>query len=248
MTTAAHRLTHPSWAGPAIPFEIKSVDRKARKFSGLASTWEKDLGNDVIHKGAFKKTLADWRRSKSKTIPLLDSHDRYSVVSILGKMIDGHEVDDGLEAEFEMVPDDAAAEAALKRVEGGYVSGLSIGYEPVEFKYEKPEGGSMWDTIRHLTEVKLREVSLVVFPMNEGARVDPSSVKSLIDAAKAGQLTDQQKAELLALLQPAAATPAAPGKTEAPAPDAPKGLAPDDPRRVAMSEALRGLTLRSLTL
>ena len=229
-----------------VTFAIKSVDQKARRFSGLASTWEKDLGNDVIHKGAFKKTISDWRGSKSKTIPLLDSHDRFSVDSVLGKMIDASETSAGLETEFEMRDTPKAAEA-LKAIEDGFISGLSIGYEPVEFKYEKPEGGSMWDTIRHLTEVKLREVSLVVFPMNEGARVDPSSVKSLIDAAKAGQLTDAQKAELLALLLPAAATPAAP-KTEAPAPDAPNGLAPDDPARLALEAQLRALKFRSLTL
>lgn len=228
-----------------VTFAIKAVDTKARRFSGLASTWEKDLGNDVIHKGAFKKTLSDWRGSNKKTIPLLDSHDRYSVDSVLGKMIDASETAQGLETEFEMRDTVKAAEA-LKAIEDGFITGLSIGYEPVEFKYEKPEGGSMWDTIRHLTEVKLREVSLVVFPMNEGARVDPSSVKSLLDAAKAGQLTDEMWAELLAL-RPAAATPAAP-KSEAPAPDAPKGLAPDDPKRLALSAQLRGLKFRSLTL
>lgn len=229
-----------------VTFALKSVDQKARRFSGLASTWEKDLGNDVIHKGAFKKTLSDWRNSKTKTIPLLDSHDRWSVDSVLGKMIDASETTQGLEAEFEMRETEKALEA-LAAIEGGFVSGLSIGYEPVEFKYEKPEGGSMWDTIRHLTEVKLREVSLCVFPMNEGARVDPSSVKSLIDAAKAGQLTDAQWAELLAYRQSAAATQAAP-KTEAPAPDAPTGLAPDDPKRIAQAERFRAIKLRSLTL
>ena len=222
-----------------VSFAIKAVDQKARKFSGLASTWEKDLGNDVIHKGAFSKTLTDWRKSSKKTIPLLDSHDRFSVDAVLGKMVDASETAHGLETEFEMRDTERAMEA-LKAVEDGFISGLSIGYEPVEFKYEKPDGGSMFDTIRHLTEVKLREVSLVVFPMNEGARVDPSSVKSLIDAAKAGQLTQDQWAELLALHK--AAT------TQAPEPDAPKGLAPDDPRRIAMHEQLRALKLRSLQI
>ena len=232
-----------------VSFAVKSVDQKARRFSGLASTWEKDLGNDVIHKGAFTKTLKDWRKSEKKSVPLLDSHDRFSVDSVLGKMIEAHETDDGLETTFEMRDTEKAAEA-LSAIEGGFIGGLSIGYEPVEFKYEKPEGGSFFDTIRHLTEVKLREVSLVVFPMNEGARVDPSSVKSLIDAAKAGQLTEQDKAELLALLQPAATTStAAPEKqAAAPAPEAPKGLAPTDPVRLAMSAKLRGLKLRSLQL
>jgi HK97 family phage prohead protease len=217
MTTASlERVVRRDFCAP---FSVKALDEGARSFRGLASTWQKDLGNDVIHKGAFKKTLAEWSKSKGRPIPLLDGHDRMSVLKVLGKMVDAIETDEGLEAEFEMVPDDADAAAALKRVKGGFVSALSIGYTPVEFSDEKDSSGLLSRT-RHLKEIKLHEISLVVFPMNEGARIDASSVKSLLDAAKAGQLTDDEKAELLALLQPAAATP--------PAPDAlPKGLAPE---------------------
>jgi HK97 family phage prohead protease len=224
-----------------VSFAVKSVNSKARRFAGLASTWEKDLGDDIIHPGAFTKTLSDWRGSSRKTIPLLDSHDRFSVDSVLGKMVVATETADGLETEFEM-RDTAKAAEALAAIEGGFISGLSIGYEPIGPKYEKTDSGK---TIRHLHEIKLREVSLVVFPMNEGARVDPSSVKSLIDAAKAGQLTDDQWAELLAL-HPKAATTPEPEKAKEP--DAPKGIAPDDPARIALSAQLRALKLRSLSL
>jgi len=218
-----------------VSFAVKSVDAKARKFAGLASTWEKDLGNDVIHPGAFTKTLQHWKSAKSKRIYLLDSHNRQSIEGVLGKMVDARETPDGLEAEFEM-RDTVKAHEALSAIEGDFIDGLSIGYEPINPKYVKQDNG---ETIRHLPEIKLREVSLVVFPMNEGARVDPRSVKSIIDAAKAGQLTDEDRAELLALLQPTAATPEK-------APDAPTGIAPDDPRRIALDEQLRALQLRRL--
>jgi HK97 family phage prohead protease len=221
-----------------VTFAVKSIDQKARRFAGLASTWELDLGNDVIHKGAFAKTLSDWRSAKRKTIHLLDSHKRASQYDVLGKLVEAQETDLGLEAEFEM-RDTQHAHDALKAIEGGFIDGLSIGYQAVGAPaYEKAANGQ---TIRHLKEIKLHEISLVIDPMNEGARIDPSSVKSLIDAAKAGQLTDEQKAELLALLQPAAATPEK-------APDAPKGLATDDPRRIALDAQLRALKLRSLSL
>jgi HK97 family phage prohead protease len=217
-----------------VTFAVKSIDQKARRFAGLASTWDLDLGNDVIHKGAFAKTLNDWRSAKRRTIHLLDSHKRESVDDVLGKMIDAAETDSGLEAEFEM-RDTQNAHDALKAIEGGFIDGLSIGYQAVgEPTYEKANG----KTIRHLKEIKLHEISLVVAPMNEGARVDPSSVKSLIDAAKAGQLTHDQWAELLALYK-AAATP----ESE---PDAPKELAPNDPLRFELSARLRALKLRSL--
>jgi HK97 family phage prohead protease len=218
-----------------VTFAVKSIDQKARRFAGLASTWDLDLGNDVIHKGAFAKTLGDWRGSKKRTIHLLDSHKRESVDDVLGKMVDASETDAGLEAEFEM-RDTQNAHDALKAIEGGFIDGLSIGYQAIgEPTYEKATNGK---TIRHLKEIKLHEISLVVSPMNEGARVDPSSVKSLLDAAKAGQLTHDQWAELLALHK-AAATP----ELE---PDAPTGLAPDDPARIALAAQLRALKLRRL--
>ena len=222
-----------------VSFAIKSVDSKARRFAGLASTWEKDLGNDVIHPGAFSKTLNDWRNSKGKTIPLLDHHKRDSMDALLGKMVDAKETADGLEAEFEM-RDTVKAHEAFAAVEGGFIDGLSIGYVPVGTpKYEKGDNGAQ---IRHLTEIKLAEVSLVLFPMNPGARVDPGSIKSLIDAAKAGQLTPEEWAELLALHKAATTTPT----TELATPDAPQGLAPDNPARIALTAQLRALQLRSL--
>jgi HK97 family phage prohead protease len=225
-----------------VPFELKAADPTARTFRGLAAAFSKDLGNDVIHKGAFARTIAHWRAAKkARPIPLLDSHDRFRLGAVIGKMVDAEETDDGLEAEFEMVPDDGDAEKAMKRIAGGFVTGLSIGYEPVKFDYEQPAGStSMWDRIRHLREVKLREVSVVVFPMNEDARVDPSTIKSLVDGLRAGRLTDEEKAELRALLD---APPA--GSKADPAP-APTGLAPDDPRRIALEATLRDVTLRSL--
>jgi len=218
-----------------VSFAVKSVDQKARRFSGLASTWEKDLGNDVIHKGAFTKTLADWRGAKRKTIPLLDSHNHGTTDDVLGKMVNAEETDAGLLTDFEM-RDTQKSRDALAAIEGGFIDGLSIGYQPIAFRDEKTNG----TTIRHITEIKLHEISLVAFPMNEGARVDPSSVKSLLDAAKAGQLTQDDWAELLALHK-AAATPEL-------APEAPKGIAPDDPHRIELSARLRGLKLRSLQL
>jgi HK97 family phage prohead protease len=219
------------------PFSVKALDEGARSFKGLASTWEKDLGNDVIHKGAFKKTLSEWRAAKGRPVPLLDGHDRFGALSVLGKMVDAEESDEGLVAEFQLVPDDEKSEAAFRRIKGGFMTGLSIGYTPVTWEDEK---GAGLTRTRHLKELRLHEISLVVFPMNEGARVDPLSVKSLLDAAKAGQLTDAEKAELLALLTVAAPAPDAP---DAP----PKGLAPDDPARIERSARLRALRQRGFT-
>src|SRR3989304_2263407 len=83
-----------------LAFEVKATDDEARTFSGLAAAYSQDLGGDVILPGAFKRTLADWRKAKAKLIPLMDSHSRDSVRGIIGKMTEAAEVADGLEASF----------------------------------------------------------------------------------------------------------------------------------------------------
>jgi len=229
-----------------VPLEIKGSDDTKHSFTGLAAAFSKDLGDDVIWPGAFKRTLDHWSRTK-KTIPvpLLDSHNRWSVGDVLGKMTAGKEVSDGLETEFEFVPDDPTADAAFRRVKGGFITGLSIGYEAVKFDYEQKPGGQSWERIRNLREVKLGEVSLVVFPMNIDARVDAGSIKALYDDVKQGRkLTPEQKTMLRALLDESPAdTPPAAAPTDSPAPTQ-KGLAPDDARRLALDETFRSIIAR----
>jgi hypothetical protein len=99
--------------------------------------------------------------------------------------------------------------------------------------------------------VKLLEVSLVIWPMNEGARVDTDSVKSLTAALKAGKLSDEQVQEIRALPEDAknriralldAAPPADSDSADAPA----DGLAPDDPKRLQVESLIRAVTIRGL--
>lgn len=247
-----------------VPFAVKadSLDDSARTFTGLASTWDLDLGGDVILKGAFRKTLADWRRSKS-VLPLLDSHSAYGTVrAVVGKMVDAKETDGGLEATFEVIegPD---GDEIWRRIKGGYVTGLSIGYRAVKIDMpsEEEQLAGVW---RYLKEVALREVSVVVWPMNQGARIDAGSMKALaadiaaLEETAAGRdLTENEKAELVDLQQKIAALllgdeapapqdtpPAEPSRDAPPAEKA--GLAPEDPVRVAAEEQLRAARLRAL--
>jgi HK97 family phage prohead protease len=224
----------------SVPFEVKAgtANDGTRTFQGLASTWSLDLGGDVIHPGAYTRTLGLWRAS-GKVIPLVDLHSYDSVRQVVGKMVEATETADGLLATFQILEaGDPTADAAWMRVKGGYITGLSIGYRAIRYEYEQPEGtDSYYDRIRHLTEVELKEVSLVIWGMNEEAQIDAGSIKSLTDALRAGTLTDEERKELRALLE--AAPPENPGT---PTP----GLAPEDPKRLAMEATLRDLTLRSL--
>lgn len=214
-----------------VPFEVKEVDETARTFTGLAAAWSRDLGNDVIHKGAFARTLDHWRSSKrQRPIHLIDQHNYGSINNVLGKLVEGTETDDGLETKFEFVPDDDEAAKAFRRVKGGYITGLSIGYAPIRWDYERVEGGEEWQRIRHLHEVKLVEVSLVIWGMNEDALIDTASVKSLL-ARTLPSMDDQAKADLRALLEP-------------PAPPAPAPAPPEQIERI--KRAVLTLNLRRL--
>jgi HK97 family phage prohead protease len=224
-------------------FQVKAVDDSARTFSGLASTWQLDQGGDVVEKGAFARTLDNWKNSNSRIIPLIDQHNYGSVLKVLGKMIDAKETELGLECTFEVKAGDVGDEV-LNALRGGYVNGLSIGYEAVQWSMVKPEGAPEWEAVRHLTEVKLYEVSLVIWPMNEGALVDMQSVKSLLRVAAGRQLTDAERTELKTLQdQLGALLQKAPAADEPPANE---GLAPDDPKRLELDEMLRDLEIRSL--
>lgn len=222
-------------------FQVKAADDETRTITGLASTWDLDLGGDVIHKGAFKRTLANLRNSK-RSLPLIDQHNYGSVLNVVGKMVDAKETDEGLEATFQIIEGDRGEEI-YRRVKGGYIDGLSIGYEAVKITMptEEERGSGIR---RHLTEVKLYEVSVVIWPMNPEARVE--SVKDLIDRAKAGDLTDRDR-ELLADLRTNLGALLEAKDDDVDDDDAePKGLAPEDPRRLELESTLRDLQLRRL--
>lgn len=159
-----------------IPFEVKELDEKARTFEGIASTWALDLGDDVIHRGAFKGTIAQWKKD-GKVLPLIDQHNYGSVRAVVGKMVDAKETKDGLWTKWEVIggPD---GDEILRRLKGNYVDGLSIGYRATKTDFEDSDEARFGE-VRNIRELELHEVSVVVFPMNPGARVDFSSVKCL---------------------------------------------------------------------
>lgn len=240
-------------------FEIKSVDKEARSFKGLASTWERDQGGDTVVKGAFARTLDHWQKS-GKTIPLTDGHPEMgggevsAIDRVLGKMSTAAETDLGLETEFKMVPNNPRADLALGMIEGGFLTGLSITYKAVPDMTERhsPSKDFPFGT-RTLKEVKLFSIGLVIHPMNASSHANPASVKSLLDALRAGTLTDEDRAALLGLSdEHKTALRALLDAPAAPSGDSPavtqKELAPDDPTRLALSARLRSLKRTQLVL
>ncbi|HEY8750990.1 MAG TPA: HK97 family phage prohead protease [Tepidisphaeraceae bacterium] len=146
-------------------FSIKSTE-DAGTFTGLASTYGNvDLGGEVCERGCFTKSISD----KGGEVVLLWQHDQREPIG-MGQVEDTQK---GLLLRGTLAIDASPVAAkAYGLAKMGVLKGLSIGYD--EIKPPEVRNG-----IRYLKELKLWEVSLVTFPMNEKAEV--ASVKSFED-------------------------------------------------------------------
>lgn len=259
-TTAPPRPRQKDLQYGAGEFKIETKDEGVRTFEGLLSTSHLDLGDgfarDIVYPGAFKRTLANFRSAADPYVPLLDSHNRWSIMDAFGHLLEAEERLTGKVLEYEMesggtlkvpemvlwtkwqVIDGADGDRLMDRLRPGSVRKMSMGY--VTFQSDEKRLKDI-GLVRVLREVGLREGSLVVFPMNWNAETDRATIKSMDDllaTIRAGTLTDQQKAELRALLD---APPQDPGTDPGPG-DAPKELAPE--ARQALALRLRLIKLR----
>ena len=148
-------------------------------FAGLAASYGNvDDGGDVIEPGAFK----EFEFTKNDTIRILYQHDSDLPMG-QGKL---EEAEAGLRIAGKLnlnVPRVAEAHEFMK---DGVLDGLSIGYTVL------PGGATFDKGVRHLTGLKLWEVSVVTFGMNTLARVE--AVKSQIERfEKFGTARDLEK-------------------------------------------------------
>ena len=144
-------------------FTVKDFDYEGRTVEGYAAAFGNvDLGSDMIHPGAFAKTLAE----RGNKVRFLWQHDQHEPI---GRPIEMHEDTAGLFIKA-IISDTARGRDALALLRDQAISGLSIGYDAMKggTDYSKSEGG---ETIRNLRELRLWEFSLVSMPMNEMATV-----------------------------------------------------------------------------
>lgn len=126
-----------------------------------------DRGGDIVEAGAFKASLAAWRK-KNALPPMLWQHDPYAPI---GVWTDLAEDEKGLKVTGQLVLDVPAAAQARALIQAGAVKGLSIGYRTLDYEIERTTG------VRRLKKLDLWEISLVTFPMLPEALI--SAVKSL---------------------------------------------------------------------
>jgi hypothetical protein len=129
-------------------------------FSGpLAVFSNVDRQNEVIVPGAARKSI-----SENPTVPLLQSHNAARQIGVLHLSENAH----GVQARGHLnldVPDGVAAyKTLLFNKAHGLRSGMSVGFQTLK--------DTMKAGIRHLTEIRIHEGSLVAIPANPLAGVD----------------------------------------------------------------------------
>lgn len=144
----------------ASSLALKSLDTEGI-FEGYASTHHTDQHNDVLKPGAFRRTLAVWRK-KQKWPFLLWQHQ---MTSPIGTFVDVVEKEDGLYVKGRLLLKVQRAYEAYVLLKNGVINGLSIGFRPVTSRFNKMLN------VREFFQVELMEISIVTVPANPYARV-----------------------------------------------------------------------------
>ena len=152
----------------ASEIKLASEGDNVGTVTGYASVFNLlDRGGDIVLPGAFKASLAEFKRKK-QTIPMLWQHSSDAPIGIWDDLL---EDEHGLKVKGSLIMDVPQAVSARALIKGGAISGLSIGFRTKEAEIDRTTGA------RKLKKIELWEVSLVTFPMLPEAQV--SGVKNL---------------------------------------------------------------------
>lgn len=197
------------------PFEVKKLDVKTGTFTGYGSVFgELDSYRDIVVKGAFKDSIADYE-ARGALVPMLWQHRTGEPIGVYTKM---EEDDHGLYIEGEINLDVQRGRECLSLMKQKALSGLSIGYDTVSFE---DDGKRM---VRYLKQLNLWEISPVTFPAGPSARVIEAKQYDDLDTLRKCEEALQNvfglsKSEAVAMVARIKAVSGNPGE-----PDAPKQL------------------------
>lgn len=152
--------------------ELKFADADAQvgTFEGYASVFDvKDHQDDIVAPGAYADSIK--KDGRAHPVFMLFNHDPGRVI---GKWTDLSEDSKGLHVRGEFTPGHTDAQNARASAMHEAITGLSVGIKVVNA--DKSDDGA-----RVIKSAHLVEVSLVAAPANQYARVEPGTVKSLID-------------------------------------------------------------------
>lgn len=146
----------------------------ASKFNGV------DSYGDTILPGAYSKVMAAIRKGSARMPKMFVNHRSWELPT--GKWVKMDQDDEGLVMEGELTKGLPMAAGVRAAMQHETVDGLSIGFrlDPNEVEVvDKGDGSRPQRIIKSIAE--LSEVSIVTYPADSEARIDVSSVKSVIE-------------------------------------------------------------------
>ena len=153
--------------------ELIDADEKAGIIKGYGSYFgNKDSDNDIIMKGAYKKTIAE----NGERVKYLYQHDMNQPI---GKMTELYEDDKGLVFVAEIAKTQLGKDV-VELMKSGVITENSVGIMPMQ---KKNKGD-----YREITEVKLYEISAVTLAANDQAKI--LDVKGNVDIEKLSKRYD----------------------------------------------------------
>jgi len=143
-------------------FETKAEREDVATFSGIASTSDVDLTNDVIEAGAFDPIAR--KHNGDPDVLMLRDHDRTQVI---GGWKHFEQSGRQLHVEGELCLEVEKARETYALLKRGFLSGLSVGYsfKRGDVSFDANKGGL------RVRKATLRECSIVARPANAQARV-----------------------------------------------------------------------------
>lgn len=146
-----------------IPFELKDFDSETGIFEGYSSIFNVvDDGNDRVLPGAFTKSINLFGPNGRNRIKILVMHQDKMLP--IGKPLELREDTKGLFVKGK-ISDTVIGRDVKTLIKDGVFTELSIGYTPNKFHFDS-------NGIRNLEEVKLFEISPVIWAMNSHCAID----------------------------------------------------------------------------
>jgi uncharacterized protein len=166
-----------------VPFFPIKVDDALGQVTAVVSViGNLDDGGDVILPGAFTKTIKERGTPPNMKMRVLDQHQTDSILRVIGRPLEVREVgrdelpealladypdaQGGLLTTTQFLMDTPEGKGAFIRIRDGAVDEYSIGYDPLNVRYEDRNVGGRKLRVRLLPEIKLYEYSPVIWGMN----------------------------------------------------------------------------------
>ena len=150
--------------------ECKAMGAASGKgwIQGYASTFNNvDLQGDVIRPGAFAKTISE--RVAAGKVKLMVQHMTHAMMAtdVIGTIAEAREDEKGLWIHADLASTKVAQDVR-KLISEGHVTGLSVGFWPLDCGEITMEDGKK---VLEIKEAKLAEVTVTAFPANEEATI-----------------------------------------------------------------------------